>query len=195
MKIGIFGGSFNPPHKMHENIAEYFIDNNILDKVIFVPTGNKYKYKNNLINDLDRFNMLKLIVSNNPNFEVSDYELKDHIVYTYETLKHFQDKYPNSEIYFICGADNLSYIDTWKNAKDILTNYKILVIKRKNENITNILGNLKFYKDNIKVVDMALNDLSSTFIRNNINSSNILDDKLNKEVYNYIIKNKLYIID
>lgn len=191
MKIGIFGGSFNPPHKMHEDIAKYLIDNKILDKVIFVPTGNKYQYKHNLVSDKDRFNMLNLIVSSNTHFEVSRYELKDHVVYTYETLKYFQNKYPNALIYFICGEDNLSYINTWKNAEEILTKYKILVIRRGTNNTQNILKTLEPYKDNIKVVDMALNDLSSTFIRDNISTANILD-KLNKEVYSYIINNKLY---
>ena len=48
MRIGVFGGSFNPPHKMHEDIAHSLKESNLLDKIIFVPTGSKYKYKNNI---------------------------------------------------------------------------------------------------------------------------------------------------
>ena len=76
MKIGIFGGSFNPPHKMHKNIAKYLIDNNYVDRVIFVPTGSKYKYKNNLLPNEVRFKMLELMLDNQ---EVYDYIIKNNI--------------------------------------------------------------------------------------------------------------------
>ena len=89
MKIGIFGGCFNPPHKMHKKIAIELIKKHYLDKVIFVPTGSKYKYKNNLLSDNVRFEMLKLMCEDNNALEVSNYELKDQVVYTYETLDYF----------------------------------------------------------------------------------------------------------
>ena len=139
MKIGIFGGSFNPPHKMHKNIALTLIKKHYVDKVIFVPTGSKYKYKNNLLSDKVRFEMLKLMCEDNKNLEVSDYELKEEVVYTYETLDYFKNKYKDDDIYFICGTDNLSYIDKWKRGEYILFNYKILVINRKTNDINKLL--------------------------------------------------------
>ena len=75
MRLGIFGGSFNPPHKMHKNIALKLIDNKYLDKVIYVPTGDKYK-KDDLVGAKDRYNMVKIMIKDNPNLLVSDYELK-----------------------------------------------------------------------------------------------------------------------
>ena len=63
-RIGIFAGSFNPPHLIHQKIANDLIDNNYLDKVIFLPTGNSYQ-KNDLISFNHRFKMLELITSNN----------------------------------------------------------------------------------------------------------------------------------
>ena len=77
MKIGIFGGSFNPPHKMHVNMAQQLINKHYVDKIIYVPTGSKYKYKNNLIADEYRYKMLDIICKKNKNMEVSNYELKD----------------------------------------------------------------------------------------------------------------------
>ena len=71
MKIGIFGGSFNPPHKMHKTIALTLIKKHYVDKVIFVPTGSKYKYKNNLLSDKVRLEMLELMCHDNNNLEVS----------------------------------------------------------------------------------------------------------------------------
>ncbi len=191
MKIGIFGGSFNPPHKMHESIAAYLTDNNILDKVIFVPTGSKYKYKNNLESDKNRYNMLKLITDKYEAFETSDFELKSEVVYTYETLKHFKEEYMGSEIYFICGLDNLSYIDSWKNAEYILDNFKILVIRRNTDDLEEVLNRLDKYKNNIIVVDMEENAVSSTMLRSDILSDNA-SVYLDKDVLQYIKDNNLY---
>lgn len=191
MKIGIFGGSFNPPHKRHKEIAEYFIDNKFLDKVLFVPTGSKYKYKSNLISDKDRYNMVKLITDKREELETSDFELKSEVVYTCETLAHFKEEYPKDEIYFICGLDNLSYIDSWKNAEYILNNYKILVIKRNTDKLDEVMNRLDKYKDNIIVVDLEECDVSSTMIR-----ENILGDEasayLDLDVLEYIRKYNLY---
>lgn len=192
MRVGIFGGSFNPPHKMHEDIGLFFINKNILDKVIFVPTGSKYKYKNNLLSDEDRYNMVKIITDKYEFFEVSDFELKDEVVYTCETLEHYKNTLKDDEIYFICGLDNLSYIDSWKNAEYILENFKILVIKRDTDDLDTVLKSLEKYKDNIIVVDMEESDISSTIIRECIlkhKKTNYLDD----DVLKYIVDNKLYL--
>ena len=139
MKIGIFGGSFNPPHNMHTDIANYIINQQHVDKVVFVPTGSKYAYKNNLIEEEHRLNMLQILSDKNKNIMVSDYELKSEVVYTIDTLKYFKELYPGDEIYFICGLDNFSYIDKWKNGEEILNNYKIIVINRDGNNLNELL--------------------------------------------------------
>ncbi len=192
MKIGIFGGSFNPPHKMHKKIAIELIKKHYVDKVIFVPTGSKYKYKNNLLSDKVRFEMLKLMCRDNNNLEVSDYELKEHVVYTYETLNYFKNKYKDDEIYFICGTDNLSYIDKWKKGEDILTNNKLLVIKRNTDDINTLLDKYKDYKNNIIVTDIKENEISSTKIREMIYNNKGVEDYLDNKVLDYIVRNKLY---
>ena len=67
MKIGVFGGSFNPPHKMHKKIAKNLIKKGYVDKVIFVPTGTKYEYKTNLISNEKRVAMLSLMIEKEKN--------------------------------------------------------------------------------------------------------------------------------
>lgn len=191
MRIGVFGGSFNPPHKMHEDIANFFIKENLLDRVVFVPTGSKYKYKTNLALDVDRFNMVKIITDRYDYLDVSDYELKDEVVYTYQTLDYFKEEYPNDEIYFICGLDNLSYIDSWMEAEHILNNYNILVIRRSTDDLDEVLSRLDKYKDHIHVVDMESRDVSSTFIRDTLSSGNT-SNNLDDDVYAYIKNKKLY---
>ncbi len=192
MKIGIFGGSFNPPHKMHKKIAFDLITRHYVDKVIFVPTGNKYKYKNNLLNNKARLEMLKLMCEDNKNLEVSDYELKDHVVYTYETLDYFKDKYKDDEIYFICGTDNFSYVDKWERGMYVLSNNKLLVVKRNTYDITPLLEKYKNYKDNIIVTDIEENEISSTKIREMIYNNKRVENYLDKSVYLYIRDNNLY---
>lgn len=89
MKIGIFGGSFNPPHNMHENIALNLIANGYVDKVIYVPTGDNYN-KKGLVSFCDRYEMVLLMTNNNPNLEISSIGNNDEYKYTYQTLDYFQ---------------------------------------------------------------------------------------------------------
>lgn len=193
MRIGIFGGCFNPPHQMHKDIALNLIKKNYLDKVIYVPTGNFYK-KDNLASDIDRYNMLKLMLEDTSNLEVSDYEF-GKLKYTYQTLTYFKNQYPNADIYFILGSDNLKELDSWKEYEYILSNFKILVIRRNNDNIDEILNKYYKWKENIITADISLNYISSTQIRDLLKQDrlNINCDMIIKEVLNYITSHNLYI--
>lgn len=192
MKIGILGGSFNPPHKMHLRMGYELLEKGYVDKVIYVPTGSKYKYKNNLVADHHRYKMLEAMIKDDARLGLSDYELKDEVVYTCDTLKYFQEVYPNDEIYFVCGADNLSYVDEWKNGIYLLENYKFLVIKRYTDDIEEILKRFSKYRGNIIVTDIEPDSLSSTEIRNKIKSGEGILELLDKDVYEYLKENKLY---
>lgn len=193
MKIGIFGGSFNPPHKMHKDIAVYLIDKHYVDQVIFVPTGSKYKYKNNLLPDAHRLKMIELMIQDQENMSTSDYELKDEVVYTCDTLKYFHELYPDDDLYFICGTDNLTYIDKWKNGLYLLENYQFLVIKRQTDDIEEILTRFVKYKDSFIVADMPMEEVSSTIIRELLsNRKKSVINYLDKNVYEYIIENNMY---
>lgn len=191
MRIGIFGGSFNPPHKMHKNIAIFLLQNNYIDKVIYVPTGNKYN-KKDLIEAKYRLKMLEIMTRNDNRMNTSNYEIKNTLTYTYQTLDYFKSIYPNDEIYFICGSDNLKEITTWKNYKYILNNYKLLVIKRNNDNLDEIIKNL----DNKGIVIIKINseDTSSSTIRKDLKSGKD-NSNIDEDILKYIKKEKLYISD
>ena len=90
MKIGIFGGSFNPPHKIHIERGLELISKQYVDKIVYLPTGSLYKYKNNLLPDKNRLEMLKIITDKYDCLDVSNYELKERVVYTYESLAYFK---------------------------------------------------------------------------------------------------------
>ena len=189
MKIGIFGGSFNPPHNMHKNIALNLINNGYVDKIIYIPTGDSYN-KKGLINFQDRYNMVNLMIENNNNLSLSDIGNNENYKYTYQTLDYFKEKYKTEEIYFVCGTDNLNDFNNWKEYEYILKNYKLLVIRRNNDDINEILKKYENYKDNIIIINIKMNNLSSTYIRKILKNKQEVLKYIDKNVYLYI-KNKL----
>ncbi len=191
MRIGIFGGSFNPPHRLHKKIATFLLENDYLDKVIFVPTGNRYP-KGELLESQYRCHMVENMIKDSKNMELSTYELKNTLTYTYQTLNYFQEKYPEDEIYFITGADNIKQIRTWKNYTYILENFKIYVLPRENQNINKVLNDIP--SENIFLLDFPTEDVSSTMIRTLIKEhrEEDLDFYLDRNVLEYIKKEGLY---
>lgn len=194
MKIGIFGGSFNPIHKMHEEMAVAVLKEYNLDKIIFVPTGGKYN-KKDLINAMDRYLMVSLVCSKYKEFEVSDYEVRNGNKYTYQSLLHFSKKYKDDEIYFIMGADSLADLVNWKRFEVILANYKLLVVGRDEFCLDKIVNRYGKYKDNIKLSKFKTTTVSSTLIRRLLRSENrkIIKRFLDLDVLDYIEKNTLYL--
>ena len=173
-KIGFFGGCFNPPNKLHIEIANKLIVSNKLDKVIFVPVNDFYK-KDNLIDSKHRYTMLKLALKNYKNLEVDDIELKENRkLYAIDAFKIIEkSKFITADnknsIFFIMGSDNFNKMPKWKDYDTLKNKYNYIVIDR-NEN-----------------------DITSTRIRELLNSNTELAKQyLPKEVYEYIVKNKLY---
>ena len=191
MKIGIFGGSFNPPHNMHKNIALNLINNGYVDKIIYIPTGDSYN-KKGLINFQDRYNMVNLMIKDYNNLSLSNIGNNENYKYTYQTLDYFKEKYKTEEIYFVCGTDNLNDFNNWKEYEYILKNYKLLVIRRNNDNLNKIIKKFEKYKDNIIIIDMKMNNLSSTYIREKIRNEEKVLEYIDEKVYSYIKENKLY---
>jgi len=193
MKIGIFGGSFNPPHKMHEEIANELLKEQLVDTIIFVPTGMKYEYKNNLIDNKYRLDMLNIIASHNKNFQVSDFECKEEVVYTHQTLDYYHKLYPQDELFFICGTDNLSYIDKWKKGEYLLENYNYIIIGRDTNQLEPLLEKYKKYKDHFIISNISPKSISSTMIREKIRKNEDCSNYIREDVLEYIKKNHLYL--
>lgn len=193
MKIGIFGGCFNPPHKMHYYIVEQLLAKKIVDKVIVVPTGNNYT-KAGLVDANHRLNMLKLMFKGCPNVSISNFEIQPKRVYTYQTLDYFKSCYPNSEICFICGADNVQEITTWKNFEYILNSYRIIAIKRNSADTIKLINDLSKYNCKIEFAKVEENNISSSELRDDIVAGKVCDDLyIFKDVVSYIRRNNLYV--
>lgn len=196
-RIVIFGGSFNPPLNSHFSLAEQIVNEyENIEKVIFVPVNSKYQ-KADLLSNTHRYNMLKMVCDKNDDFEVSDIEIKSkRALYTIETLTKLQKQYPNKELLFTMGTDNLKYLDKWKKAEELVTKFKILVLERDEDDMQKIINENEFLKEHkdslIKVKNNIRSNLSSTFVRNKIKQGKSIRYLTTDEVYNYINENKLF---
>lgn len=197
-KIGIMLGVFNPPHNFHFTIANEILKNNPdIEKIIFVPTNDNYK-KPDVINSEHRFNMLKLVCSQNKQFDVSRFEI-DSLTqpYSEETLEHFAKVYPEYKINLIIGSDNLKTFNTWHNYSNILKKYSPIIFERDDDNLDLIIENtgfLKPYKYFIKSSKCSISsDLSATKVRNRIKNKQSITDYVPIEINDYIKTHKLYL--
>ncbi len=185
-KIGFWGGCFNPPTCAHVDLAKDMIDNLGLDRIIFVPVGDYYE-KPNLENSIHRYNMLKIATKQIDKIEVEDIEIKsDGKLYAKDAFKMLQEKYLEEDIYFIMGSDNFSKMHTWKEYGYIIQKYKYIIVKRPNSDIDIKRENIIYY------TPTEVKNISSTLIRKLLKNKENLDNYIDKDVYKYIIENKLY---
>lgn len=194
MKIGIYGGCFNPPHKMHEKIAKDLIKNNHFEKVIFVPTGDNYP-KKGLESAKNRFKMLKMMCEENEKLEVSDYEIRNH-QYTYQTLQYFQEKYPKDKIYFVIGSDNLKEIKTWQNYQIILKKFYLIVIQRNQDDLEVLKKEFQEYQTHIDFIKIENTEIASSKIRKKILEEGIkkeLRKYMDEKIIDYIKNHQMYV--
>lgn len=192
MKIGIFGGCFNPVHNMHKDITINLIKKGYLDKVIFVPTGDNYD-KKDLALHKDRVEMLNLVVDNVNTF-VSDISRYEQYVYTYQVMDYYKKIYKEDELYFILGTDNLEYLYKWRRYEYILENYKLLVIARNSDDINKIIDKYTKFKDRIIIAKIKSRELSSTMLREYIKERKHeeLKEHMDKKVIQYLKQHGLY---
>ena len=184
MKIGIFGGSFNPPHKVHRQIVETLKKHGYVDKIIIVPTGIHYEYKSNLVDNRYRLDMLHLLFYDLDYVSISDYEMKEYPVYTYQTLDYFNKQYPQDDIYFICGVDNLSYMNEWKHP-EVIKKYPLLVLERGNVSIPSC-------NFDVTMVSFSRTNISSTLVREKVKHKESILSYVPKAIADYILKYQLY---
>lgn len=186
MKIGVYVGSFNPVHKGHIKIANYIVDNNLVDKLLIIPTLG-YWDKRDLASLDKRVDMLKFYETDKI---IIDTEFSD-LEYTYQVINALKEKYKNSEFSLVLGADNIVNFDKWKNYQELL-NLELIIVKRDDIDIKNYLYNLGKTKKYVIINNISNMNISSTMIRNNIDKIDTLKDYVDEFVIDYIIKNNLY---
>lgn len=189
MKIGIFGGTFDPVHRGHLQLAQKAQSQFSLDKVIFVPAYQPPHKKEllSLTPAKDRYEMVRLAIEGEPFLELSDCELKRKgASYTCDTLQEFERKYPTATFFLILGKDAFEGIDVWHCAAELKKKVRFLVAKRGNAEVCAPEG---AQADWIK---MLLCPISASGIREAIKCGRDVADYVSPKVLQYIHAHKLY---
>ena len=196
-KYGIFGGSFDPIHYGHLMICEYIKEEMGLDKVIFIPTGNP-PHKDLGVSAEDRYEMVRLAISPNPDFEISDIETtRVNLSYTVDTIRELKKIYKEEKLYFLIGLDSLFQLKTWKKIGDLSQEIEFVVALRPGYiNKEEIDNEIDFLRENfgtkINLIKTPLYEISSTDLRDRIHEGKSLRYLIPKKVLDYIEESGFY---
>ncbi|MBQ6401638.1 MAG: nicotinate-nucleotide adenylyltransferase [Firmicutes bacterium] len=198
-RIGIFGGSFDPVHLGHVNLAKDALNQCALDQVLLVPARlQPFKLDRQPASGSDRMNMLDLALAGEERIHPSDLELKQEgVSYTYLTLRAMQKQFgEDARLYFIVGTDSLVKLDTWMNHDELLTRYAYIVGSRpgyRDEELEEAMRRLtdRWGTEILRIENRPF-DLSATEIRQRIAQGLPVTDMVGPEVEEYIRTHGLY---
>ncbi len=185
MKIGLLGGTFDPIHFGHLDIAKYSLEYLELDKVLFIPAGLPYlKDNQKLSSSFHRLKMVKLAIEQYPQFEVSDIEIfREGPTYTIDTINQLQSS--DHELVLIFGSDVIAQMNKWKNLDLLFDSTSIVFINREPKIH-------KIFHKNVKFIDVPISNISSTEIKKRIANFLSIEDYVPNNVIKYIQTNQLY---
>lgn len=197
-KIGIMGGTFNPIHYGHLLLAESAYEQFHLDAVWIMPNKHpQYKMISSNILEEDRVAMISLAIESNPHFQLSDEELRrTGATYTVDTLMSLHQKMPDTEFYFIMGADSLFHFESWREPERILKLCHILAAPRSSQVNADLESQMDYlcskYDADIHILNTPNLDISSHGIRKRIRNHTSIKYLLPEPVEEYIGKHRLY---
>ena len=193
MKTCIFGGTFDPPHIGHLLIAQTVFESENSERLIFVPANISPAKKNgDSSSPNERSKMLEIALINNPNFEISDLEIKrEGISYTIDTIREFVDdlKLDKEDLFFLMGSDTLKSFHTWKDPEEILNLCNIIVAIRPGFTPSDIP---QWVLDSVRFANIPRFEVSSTNIRRRWREGKTIRYMVTKEVWEYIDEKDLY---
>lgn len=194
----IFGGTFDPIHNGHINLAHETLNKLRLDKVIFMPSGNPPHKISNTITDANiRYEMIDMVIKKEKSFGISSYEIDNpDLSFTYKTMEYYSKLEPDTEWFFLTGADCLIEIDSWKYVDRILKSCKLVVFNRPGYSLKKIIEQKEkiedFYNSEVILLTCNLLDISSTTIRNFVKEGKNVSYMIPKCVENLISEKGLY---
>ena len=192
LRIGIFGGAFDPVHLGHKKIADSFLGSNIIDKLLILPTpASPHKESESQTEFSHRHEMLKLAFREYDRIDVSD--LESHLPtpsYTLRTIEHLQEKNPLDTFFLCIGEDSLASFHTWWHYRDILSKVPLVVANRPGVDCSGISRDIL---ERAIFVEHDQVDVSSTEIRKKARTGDgTLKALVPEAVAMYILKHNLY---
>lgn len=191
MKICLFGGTFDPPHIGHLLIAQTIYEAENFDKILFIPAYTP-PHKNGVTPMKHRIKMVKIAISDNPNFEYSDVDIvRKGISYTIDSIIDIKRKYEltDDEIYFLIGSDSLIDFKNWKNPKEILDECNVIVAIRPGFRPSDIPY---WILQRVHFANIPRFELSSSKIRSRWVKDLTIRYMVTLPIWEYINKNSLY---
>ena len=190
-KICLFGGTFDPPHIGHLLVAQTIFEAEKFDKIVFIPTF-KTPQKNNITDIKDRLAMLRMGVTSNPKFEISDLEIqRGGTSYTIDTVRDYKSDqdYDSRELYYLIGSDSLQTFHTWKEPREVLDECQVIVALRPGFRPSDI-SNWILHK--VRFASIPRFEISSSTIRSRWQENKTIRYMVTQPVWEYINDHGIY---
>ncbi len=200
-KIALFGGTFDPIHVGHTEVASYAAKKIGAEKIVFIPAKlSPLKVLSPAAPASDRFEMIKLAIAGKSDFVVSDYELsKEGNNYTIETVRHFKKDFgPDAEIYWLAGADTMNELEHWYKIAELIRECNLCAMYRAGcerpdfTRFEKVWGAGRIEKLQANIIETPLIDISSSEIRSRIATGEDISGMVCPAVGEYIKKHGLY---
>lgn len=198
MKIGILGGTFDPFHLGHLSIGNRAIEEVNLDKLIILPANvSPFKVGNEMAEESHRIGMLERVVEEEPQFELSRFEIdKENVSYTFETMEALRKSHPEDNLFFILGSDSFESLESWYEGKELLASTPFIVGKRHGISNLNLERKANYYRrtygSQIILMHNKILEISSTEIKDRIKKGLEIKDLVPPVIERYIISHGLY---
>ncbi len=191
MNIGIYGGSFNPPHLGHLIIAESVREQVRFDKILFVPSATTpNKIDAALAPAADRMRMTQLAIQGNSDFEACDIEVRrSGVSYTIDTVNALAALNPQATLGLVIGTDNLMEFQTWKSPQEILARVQLVVVNRPGFPQHDVRSEFARLSTFVNVPQIGI---SSTDVRRRVKLRRSIRYLVSGEVEEYIRHKNLY---
>lgn len=186
MRLGIFGGSFDPPHVGHLLVVADAFEALSLDRLVFVPAAvQPLKAAQAAAAPQNRITMVRLLVGDDPRFSVDPIEIeREGLSYTVDTLAAFAERYPEAQRFFLVGTDVLASFRQWREPEQVLRLATLAVMQRHGES-----GPVP---DGAVRVETRRVDVSSSEIRERVQTGRAIRGFVPEAVAAYIAEQRLY---
>jgi nicotinate-nucleotide adenylyltransferase len=189
-RIAFFGGTFDPVHRGHLEMAHIAVEKLQLDRLYFIPAGrNPLKANSPKASNRDRLNMIKLAIEGESQFSVWEGELqREGPSYTLHTVRFFEECYPGSRLFWLIGADQLPFLHHWYGINELIRKIGFILVKRPGyDTAMPRIPGIFLYPVNNPLVPV-----SATEIRARLKIGQSVDNLVPAPVADYLAKNQLY---
>jgi nicotinate-nucleotide adenylyltransferase len=196
MRIGVLGGTFDPPHMGHLILAEQARDQASLDRILWVPASDPPHKQGIVISPVEhRVEMVKCAIEDNPTFDLSRVDVdRPGPHFTVDMLRLLKQQYPNSELHFLIGGDSLRDLPIWHQPELIIREASLVVMTRPNAacDLDSLEHQIPGIRDRLSFLETPLIDISGRIIRKQVQVNQSIRYLVADRVRDYILLHRLY---